>query len=257
MSGLYEPEELDHLVEEVKRMGGALKLRRRWTIAGGAGVVVVVLAVTAVALNQPKHRVVEVGSAPGPSSPTDSPLLPSVSPTPSSPRPEQSSNPEGALRSFLEQVPGAGVNTGVQVVGGAPVSIVEVTGTAGGHEVDVVALGSTPALVARLNLPGPSFDFAATPILSGDVTGDGRPDFLVILETSQRTGVLVSNEGGTWHLVPISSTDRSQVYVGLNPTLSDGVLTSIQQSCVPTCAAGHQTTVTWTYVHAGDYLKAS
>jgi hypothetical protein len=109
--------------------------------------------------------------------------------------------------------------------------------------------------LATLTLPSPNFDFATRlPIQTGDVTGDGLPDFLVRFEAADNEpGTVVSANSGTWTLVP-QSNDPANVYIGRNPTISNGHLDSIRNDCNPTCAQGHNSVVVWHYNRQNDTM---
>ena len=211
-----------------------------------AGVVVVgVLCVTACAAS---HRVATASdtttSPAAPSSPTTStaPVRPTTRP---------GADPVTALRTYLGAHPEAVPASGVVRDGATPIAVVGLQRGAHDHVVEVLDLGSgTARTVAELVLPPPSFDFATLPVAVADVTGDGRPDFLVRVQAGDDVpGVVVSADGGQWRLVPATtgSPPVTGVYVGREPSFTDGHLESTFDDCTPDCAAGHLSTLTWAY----------
>jgi hypothetical protein len=129
------------------------------------------------------------------------------------------------------------------------------------REVDVLSWsGTTWAATATLGLPYPWYSLARLPIQVGDVTGDGRADFLVRVDAADnQPGVVVSDDGGPWRLVPlaISGTPAGDVYAGRDPSFEGGHLVTRYDDCVPDCAQGTTTTVTWAYDQAtGRFLRA-
>ena len=120
------------------------------------------------------------------------------------------------------------------------------------REVDVLSWSGTAwATVAALTLPYPWYSLAELPIQVADVTGDGRPDFLVRVEAADNEpGVVVSDDGGTWRLVPLSTRSPpgpEDVYAGRNPSFVNGQLTTEYNDCTPNCAYGKTSTVVWAY----------
>jgi hypothetical protein len=171
-------------------------------------------------------------------------------------------SPAAALRTFVDSTPGAGTASGVVDEAGVPTALVEVTASPADERLDVVSLASSaPALEASLRLPLPpgalsDFDFlGAAPIAAADLTGDGQPDFLVLLNgAGSSVGVVVSDDGGPWRLVPTAAGDPAAVYVARSPAIAGGQLTST------TCggpACDPALTLTWHYVRPGGYLSSS
>jgi hypothetical protein len=109
----------------------------------------------------------------------------------------------------------------------------------------VDSAGRTARTLAVLPFPYPSFAPLDDPIQIADVTGDGEPDFLVLLQAGSMTpGVIVSDDGGSWRLVPGEGGD---VFAARDPAFEDNRLTTVDNDCVPDCATGHQPRVAWTY----------
>jgi hypothetical protein len=87
-------------------------------------------------------------------------------------------------------------------------------------------------------------------VATADLTGDGRPDALVRFSAADnQPGVVVSADGGTWRLVP-QNADPASVYVGRDATIVKGSLRTTRNDCIPDCAQGHNTAVTWRYDRA-------
>lgn len=166
---------------------------------------------------------------------------------------------------------GAGYASPVVTVDGVPTAVVEVTKSPTQEAVDVVSL-SGPAASVEASLaiplqagaisslpfvkPSDAKSTGASPASAGDITGDGQPDFLVLVEAADNfPGIVVSNEGGTWRLVPTSASDTSMVFIGRDPKISGGHLTSTDCGG-PACAPS--ITKSWTYVKSGGgYLTSS
>lgn len=207
------------------------------------------------------------GTRPGPT-PSQSMSLPPPPVTPSVPVTAAPISPSGSLRAFVSATPGAGYASPIVTVNGTQTAVVEVTRGPADELLDVVSLGAQPSLEASLALPleGAIANFpflgaadaqstGTTRIQTGDITGDGQPDFLVLLAAADNfPGVVVSNDGGSWRLVP-TTPPNSSVYIGRNPKIAGGQLTSI--SCGgPACAPSM--TLTWTYVSSGGgYFTSS
>jgi hypothetical protein len=105
-------------------------------------------------------------------------------------------------------------------------------------------------VVSHLEYRGFPFD-ATRPIEAADVTGDGRDDYLVPLDNNGRASLLVSGDGGAWHLVLTRAIDGSGATspeLGRDPHLVDGVVQVQYDDCVPSCAEGTTTPVRLVYV---------
>jgi hypothetical protein len=196
------------------------------------------------------------GGAGLPSTPSPAPAAPAA------PAGTPPAAPADALRAFVESTPGAGTASGVVDEAGVPTALVEVTASPADERLDVVSLASgAAALEASLRLPPPpgalsDFRFlGAAPIVAADLTGDGWPDFLVLLNgAGSSVGVVVSDDGGPWRLVPTAAGDPTAVYVSRSPAIAGGQLTST------TCggpACDPALTLIWHYVRTGGYLSSS
>jgi hypothetical protein len=103
-------------------------------------------------------------------------------------------------------------------------------------------------------------EFAGPTISVADVTGDGRPDFLVPLNGGDNTpGAVVSEDGAGragWRYVPFTGPFPTSNVVGRDPRFLGRVLTSAFNDCKPTCAAGKTSTITWTYDRSTGTFRA-
>jgi len=88
-----------------------------------------------------------------------------------------------------------------------------------------------------------------TSIDIADVTGDGLLDFVAYLDAAQSVAVVVSDGGGSWHLLPVAdaSGNAAEFYLGGNPHLSYGDLVSTVNDCDPSCADGSVVDRIWAY----------
>ena len=83
---------------------------------------------------------------------------------------------------------------------------------------------------------------------AADVTGDGRPDFLVHLLGGDTTfGAVVSSDGGAWRYIPLRGPYPTDSVLGRDPRFRDNSLVSDFNDCTPSCAGGHVSEVGWTY----------
>ena len=83
-----------------------------------------------------------------------------------------------------------------------------------------------------------------------EVTGDGRPDFLVLYAGADTDfGAIVSEAGDTpsWRFVPFTGPYPTSNSVGRNPRFVGNTFDTDFNNCMPDCAGGHVSTVTWTY----------
>ena len=101
---------------------------------------------------------------------------------------------------------------------------VEVLSYAMGHWSVVAALGT------NLNPPAQPLGNAhllalapGSPVSVADVTGDGHPDFLVIVEAADnQPGAVVSRDGGSWRYVPNSGPFPTSDTVARSPQFQGG-----------------------------------
>jgi hypothetical protein len=86
------------------------------------------------------------------------------------------------------------------------------------------------------------------PVSVADVTGDGRPDFLIMLQAASTTpAIVVSQAGGSWRFIPNTGPFPTSDVVSGNPQFRGGRLVSTYDTCAPDCASGQNEAITWTY----------
>jgi hypothetical protein len=167
-------------------------------------------------------------------------------------------DPAQTLAAWIATQTDVVVHSDPVVVGDLPVAVVG-QNRGPDHAITVVSLGNaTASPIAELVLPSPSFEFTTDlPVVAADVTGDAAPDFLVRLTAADnQPGVVVSNDGGAWRLVPAGPAN-DDVYFGRDPSLTNGRLVTLFNDCLPTCAAGQTNTVSWTYDRSSrHFVKA-
>ena len=167
-------------------------------------------------------------------------------------------DPAQTLAAWIATQTDVVVHSDPVMVGDLPVAVVG-RNRGADHVITVLSLAPTTAsTIDELVLPAPSFEFATDlPVVAADVTGDAVPEFLVRLTAGDnQPGVVVSNDGGAWRLVPASPAP-DDVYFGRDPSLTNGRLVTLFNDCLPTCAAGHTSTVSWTYDRSsGHFVKA-
>ncbi|HET9731341.1 MAG TPA: hypothetical protein VFP54_01590 [Acidimicrobiales bacterium] len=108
-----------------------------------------------------------------------------------------------------------------------------------------------------LGSTGGLFLAADGPVTVGDVTGDGRPDFLLDVSAAGDTpGVVVSQDPNGWRYVPNAGPYPASDVVNGQPRLLDGHLVSDFNDCSPNCAVGHLATMVWSYQAATGVFTA-
>jgi hypothetical protein len=131
---------------------------------------------------------------------------------------------------------------------------VQILSYAAGHWSTVAALGPDVGPPVQ---PSADLFFLApgAPVSVADVTGEGRPDFLIMVQAADNTpGIVVSQNGGTWRYIPNSGPFPTSDVIARNPQFQDGKLVSDYDNCVPDCASGHNYQIVWTYEHSsGDF----
>lgn len=137
---------------------------------------------------------------------------------------------------------------------------VQVLGYTGGQWATLAVLPLPPGDAGNPNIPASAAmspywlaDFSDAAISVADVTGDGRPDFLVPINAADNVpGAVISQDsaqGGTWRYVPFEYQGVSTKFyeLGRSPEFRGDVLVSTYDNCQPNCAQGATTTVTWSY----------
>ena len=99
----------------------------------------------------------------------------------------------------------------------------------------------------------------ASTVPSADVTGDGRPDFLILLAAADTSsGAVVTQDGpsGSWRYVAFSEAAQATDVIGRNPMFQGDRLVSEQDNCVPDCARGKITVLDWSYNKASAAFES-
>jgi hypothetical protein len=142
---------------------------------------------------------------------------------------------------------------------GRLVAVVASSYDPGGHPVQVLgytdgswsplARLAAPSWQPGANVPpGVLYLLPDSPISVGDVTGDGRPDFLILLQAADNTpGFVVTQNGGSWHYATFEGAAGTAEVVGRNPQIEGSSLVSEYDNCTPDCAQGQISTQVWTY----------
>jgi len=142
---------------------------------------------------------------------------------------------------------------------GRLVAVVASSYDPGGHPVQVLgytdgswsplARLAAPSWQPGTNVPpGVLYLLPGSPVSVGDVTGDGRPDFLILLQAADNTpGFVVTQDGGSWHYATFQGAAGTAEVVGRNPQIEGSSLVSQYNNCTPDCAQGQNSTQVWTY----------
>jgi hypothetical protein len=131
---------------------------------------------------------------------------------------------------------------------GSLVALVGVqTGVASGRVIVLGYRGARWIALARLAVS--EFPIVpSTPVQVADVTGLGRPDFLVLVAAADNTpGVVVGQVAGRWELIPNAGPFPTSPYMAREPRFVGDRLISQYDSCTPNCAAGTVTPIHWTF----------
>ena len=163
-----------------------------------------------------------------------------------------------ALDAYLSAEKGVVAHSGPVADGAALVAVAAVSNPTDGRPIQVLAWdGKRWKQIAGLDIQGGGgvSTFAQAfasgyPVAANDVTGDGRSDFLVILQGGDNNpGVIVSEDGAGagWRLVPISITNPPSVILGRSPVFLGNRLVSFNNDCNPDCAQGRTTPEAWMY----------
>ncbi|HVA08748.1 MAG TPA: hypothetical protein VNG12_18595 [Acidimicrobiales bacterium] len=107
-------------------------------------------------------------------------------------------------------------------------------------------------------------NYAGLTITDADVTGDGRPDFLIPLGAADNTPGLVLSQDGTsggtsWRFVPYiqgSATTLSYEFAR-DARFQGNKLVTTYDNCQPNCAQGTTNPITWTYQRASARFWAA
>lgn len=137
---------------------------------------------------------------------------------------------------------------------------VQVLGYTDGQWGELTVLPIPPGEPGTANIPAGAAmspywlaEFSGAAISVADVTGDGRPDFLVPINAADNVpGAVISQDGtqgGAWRYIPFEDQGSSTKFyeLGRSPEFRGNVLVSTYDNCQPNCAQGATTTVTWSY----------
>lgn len=158
-------------------------------------------------------------------------------------------SPDERLDALTRSTPGTVQRSAIVSVQGRPTAVVLSQTSLADRRVRVLVDDDGWTEQAVVRLPEPRFDLdASRPVEIADVTGDAEADFLVPLTANHDSAVLVSRASGDWGLVPFAGPDGdTERYVGVDPRLSSGTVTSMDRICVPNCAQGSLESVSWAY----------
>lgn len=157
-------------------------------------------------------------------------------------------NPNGALETAVDHLARVVVQTGPVDDRGSLVAVVGVqTGVVSGR---LLVLGYRNArwrTLARLAVSQYPI-VPAHPVQVARVTGDARPDFLVLVAAADNTpGVVVGQVSGRWALIDNAGPFPTSPYVARSPRFVGGRLVSTFDDCSPDCASGTETPIDWRY----------
>jgi hypothetical protein len=139
--------------------------------------------------------------------------------------------------------------------GGHPL---QVLGYSGGHWSEVAALASPFGQFGN-QVSADVIYLTQDPVSVADVTGDGRPDFLVMASAADNVpGFVVSQDGGTWRYIPFLGPNAPTPtdVLAREPQFEGNTLVSDYNNCTPDCAQGQNSTITWTYDRAAGQFRA-
>jgi hypothetical protein len=133
-----------------------------------------------------------------------------------------------AAAKVRESSPFVSVHSGPVKDGRVTVAVAAFSYSATGHPVQILSYAAGRwSTVARLGPDvGPPVQPSAdvfylapgAPVSAADVTGDGRPDFLIMVQAADNTpGIVVSQDGGTWRYIPNSGPFPTSYVVARNP----------------------------------------
>ncbi len=111
--------------------------------------------------------------------------------------------------------------------------------------------GGAFAVVGLPDGPPEFPDVLTDGVPAADLTGDGRPDYLLPFGVAAGgpVAVVLTDHGGTWHLAEFRTLDGGTgVLTGLLPRVgADGRLEILHRSCDPNCAEGTAEWRPWVY----------
>ena len=250
-----------------------LRARRKWPVAMGLGLAIaVVVAVIAESALHGGGSVVSVGSPSAKTSATINPASLSLMNKRLSEYMQavDTADSTAALRAGHPNWWQGSTNTGPVVDGGTVIAVaafswdprspVLVLSYSGG-EWRPIAYPPDPWCPCQDSAPNPSTIDLRLPIQVGDVTGDGRPDFLISMTAADTTpGAVLSQDGaapGQWRYVPFTGSFPTTTKLGGSPSIQADHLVSTFNECQPSCALGQKFQITWTYQPATGEFSAT
>lgn len=130
-----------------------------------------------------------------------------------------------------------------------------------GGEWHPIAYPTDPWCPCQGFTPEPSTIDLTIPIQIGDVTGDGRPDFLISMTAAGTTpGAVLSQDGaapGQWRYLPFTGQFPTTTTLAGSPSIRGDHIVSNFNECQPNCALGKHFQLTWTYEPATGEFQAS
>jgi len=164
---------------------------------------------------------------------------------------EAAANPQGALQTTVGHLSRVVVSSGPVDDRGSLVAVVGVqTGVASGRLLVLGYRGDRWRTLARLAVSQYPIVPAQT-VEVAHVTGDARPDFLVLVAAADNTpGVVVGQVFGRWVLIDNAGPFPTSPYLARSPHFVGGRLVSTFDDCQPDCASGTETPIDWRYDRA-------
>jgi hypothetical protein len=156
-----------------------------------------------------------------------------------------------SLDEFARAIPGFRIRSEVVMTGTVPTAVVGLEPTPQDRRVVVaVYAGGRWVEDASLALPAPWFSFATgeARVETGDLTGDGDPDYLLPMAAQGPTGVVVARLPSGWAVVPAQrGLGPATPYLGLDPHIVGDVVVSGYRTCEPSCADGPTLEIEWVF----------
>jgi hypothetical protein len=142
--------------------------------------------------------------------------------------------------------------------GGLPIRILRYQN---GQWSQVTGLAAPSDQYGSTTTPSVAYLDPQTPSVA-DVTGDGRPDFLIFASAADTVpGFVVSEDGGRWRYIPFSGSTPGAPAVevsGRDVRFQGTTVLTDNNNCIPDCAGGTVTPVVWTYDRAsGEFTTAA